>query len=346
MATTLNRKINHIFLLLEKLANNQELYAQNTQLQLELFGNNTELKDANKANERSLRRYLDDIHTLYQNIIVTEKKTKAFTDRKVTVYRIVARSDISAVLKFFLEEKNDLTWIIQMLHEQDPSLLHELESDTKIAIENELKEDENIFLFNSKPFEVLDSYEQKKIFSSLKQAVKNHEYRTIHYKYNETAALQDVKCLKMIYAQNNWYIAVETNENKLRLIRIQFVSHISYSQKSTYQKNILNKYQEYFANFENPMTLEGIKKETAIIKVLPSISRYFQEGMKPFFKSQTFIKAYEDESIEFSINYTQAIEILPFIKQWLPNMHLLAPSSLKDQLQKELELSLNALKQS
>ncbi len=344
MSTTINRKIHHIFLLLEKLANGQELYAQDISLQAELFGDNSDLKDANKANERSLRRYLDDIHTLYQKMIVTEKKAKEYADRKVTVYRIVKKGDVSNVLKFFLEEKNDLTWVIQMLHEQDPSLLQELESDTKAAIENEMKEDEDVFLFNSKPFEILDSHEQKKIFSSLKQAVKNHEYRTIHYEYKETPPLEDVKCLKMIYAQNNWYVAVETMENKLRLVRIQFISRVSYSQKSNYQKSVLTKYQNYFTNFENPMTLEGVKKETAIIKVLPSISRYFQDGMKPFFKSQTYIKTNEDKSIEFSINYTQPIEILPFIKQWLPNMQLLAPESLKTQLLKELIESMDTLK--
>ncbi len=344
MATTINKKINHIFLLLKKLADRQELYAQDELLQEELFGDNSsELKDYRKANERSLRRYLDDIHTLYSNMIVTEKKPKEFSDRKVTIYRITDKSDVSDVLKFFLEQKSDLTWVIQMLHEQDPSLIHELESSTKAAVVNELKDDEDIFLFSSKPFEILDSPEQKKIFSSLKQAVKNHEYRTIHYDHHNIPSMKNVKCLKMIYSQNNWYVAVDTEENKLRLVRIQFISRVTYSHKSNYQKSVVSKYQDYFSNFENPMTLAGVKQQKAVLKATSRIAKYFEKDMKPFLKSQKYIRTNDDNSVEFSINYTQTLEILPFIKQWLPEMQLLSPDSLKKRLRNELNLSIGLL---
>lgn len=344
MATTINKKINHIFLLLEKLANGQELYVQDEQLQEELFGNSSsDLKDPSKANERSLRRYLDDIHTLYNNMIVTEKKQKEFADRKVTIYRTTDKSDVSDVLKFFIEQKSDLTWVIQLLHEQDPALLQDLESSTKAAVENELKEDEDIFIFSSKPFEILDSQEQKSVFSSLKQSVKNHEYRTIHFVNPKATPMENVKCLKMIYSQNNWYIAVETEENKLQLIRIQFISRVAYSHKSNYQKSTLLKYQEYFANFENPMTLASTKQKKAVLKATSRIAKYFEKDMKPFFKSQEYIRTNEDNSVEFSVNYTQDLEILPFIKGWLPAMQLLSPDSLKKHLRNDLEYSIDLL---
>jgi predicted DNA-binding transcriptional regulator YafY len=343
MATTVNQKINHIFSLLEKLANGQELYPQDINLQEELFGDHKELKDAIKANERSLRRYLEEIHQLYGHIVLTEKKTKEFADRKVTIYRVSDKKDVSSVLKFFLEEKSDLTWVIQILHEQDPSLLHELEADTKKAIEDELKDDEDIFLFSTKPFEVLESQEQKKIFSNLKRAVKLHEYRNIFYYYNEDIVYENVKCLKMIYAQNNWYIGVETEEELFKLLRIHFIKEIKYSKKNTYQKSVLQKYQSYFQRFENAMSLATQEPNTAILKASPNIAIYFEEGMKPFFKSQKFIKKNLDGSIEFSVSYTQPLEILPFIKQWLPGMVLQAPNDLKVILNKELEESISKL---
>lgn len=275
-------------------------------------------------------------------MIVTEKKPQEFADRKVTIYRVTDKRDVSDVLKFFLEQKNDLTWVIQMLHEQDPSLLHELESDVKSTIEQELKEDEDIFLFKSKPFEILDELEEQKIFTSLKQAVKNHEYRNIYYKAG-TPPFLNVKCLKMIYSQNNWYLAGEIETGEFRLIRIQFVSHTTYSQKSTYQKSILSKYEEYFSSFQNPMTLANVSKKHAVLRAYPPINKYFMEGMKPFFRSQKFIKINPDLSVEFSIDYTQPLEILPFIKEWLPNMQLLEPSDLKLYLKNDLEKSLTFL---
>jgi predicted DNA-binding transcriptional regulator YafY len=343
MVTTVNQKINHIFSLLEKLANGQELYPQDTSLQEELFGDNRELKDAIKANERSLRRYLKEIHQLYGHIVLTEKKTKEFADKKITIYRVSDKKDVSSVLKFFLEQRSDLTYVIQMLHEQDPSLFHELEADIKKTIEDELKDDKDIFLFSAKPFEILESQEQKKIFSNLKRAVKLHEYRTVFYYYNENIVYKDVKCLKMIYSENNWYVGVETDEELFKLLRIHFIKEVKYSKKNTYQKSVLQKYQSYFQRFENAMSLATQEPKTATLKVSSSIAVYFEEGMKPFFKSQKFIKKNADGSIEFSVSYTQPLEILPFIKQWLPEMVLQAPNDLREILKKELKKSISKL---
>ncbi len=340
MSTTINKKINHIFILLEKLANGQELYVQDISLQEELFDVNKELKDAQKANERSLRRYLDDIYHLYQHLIVTEKKLKNFSDKKVTIYRLSDKKDISTVLKFFLEEKNDLTWIIQMLHERDPSLLQELEKDAKRDIENELKNDKNTFLFNSNPFEILNTGKQKKLFSDLKNAVKRHEYRNINYTYHSNIIYKNAKCLKIIYTQNNWYIGIETDEETFKLLRINFINSIKYSKKNNYNKSISNKYLEYFIRFENAMSLPNKESIKAILIASPTIAIYFDENIKKFYKSQKFIKKYDDGSIEFSINYTQPLEILPFIKQWLPGIKLVSPSSLKEILIDELTCSI------
>ena len=341
MATTINDKVNHIFTLLTKLANEEELYVQDTALQEELFGQDESLKDAQKANERKLRRYLEDIEKLYGHILVLEKKQKDLSDRKVNVYRVANKKDISHVLKFFMQQSSDLRWILQMLHEQDASLLHELEADTRKSIENEMSKDADIFLFNSQPFELLESDHLKKIFAILKCAVKEHEYRTISYEYKNSEVLQEAKCLKLIYTQNNWYLAVETSEAKFRLLRLHFIKEIGYAKKSNFQKSVLDKYSDYFARFENAMSLFTQEVQVAHLKVAPFIAIYFQEGMKPFFKSQKHIKTYEDGSIEFSVNFTQPLEILPFVKQWLPGMQILSPDSLKKTLVYELQSAIN-----
>ena len=344
MSTTINKKINHIFLLLKKLANGQELYAQDTLLHEELFGINESLKDAQKANERSLRRYLEDIYTLYQHIIITEKKTKEFSNKKVKIYKLSSKQDISIILKFFLEEKNDLAWIVQMLHDSDPSILKKLEKDVKKDIEKELKNDSNIFLFNSSPFEIFDTDSQKKDFTTLKNAVKNHEYRDIDYTYHKNILYKNAKCLKMIYTQNNWYVGIETEEEVFRLLRINFINSIKYSDsKNSYNKSIVTKYMKYFQRFENAMTLSTKEPTEVRLIVSSKISIYFEENMKKFYKSQKFIKKHEDGSIEFSILHTQPLEVLPFIKQWLPGMELVSPSYLKDILIEELKESLDKI---
>jgi len=338
MGTTINMKIKHIFTLMEKLAEGAELYAGDTVLQELLFE-----ESGNERNERALRRYLEDIHTLYGEMIVTEKKPKEYQERKVTVYRVAGKRDVSDVLKFFLEKGNDLTWVIQMLQEEDPSILRGMESDAVRSIENELEEDRDIFLFRSRPFEVFESDRQRKIFSHLKTAVKNHEYRTIYRKGAGLAPVKNAKCLKLIYSENNWYVAVETEDGKLRLIRIAFVEKVEYAEKATYQKSVLSKYAEYFLDFQNPMTLAGKKKQTARFRAHGDIAKYFREEMKPYFRSQKYIGTNKDGSIDFSVDYTQPLEILPFAKRWLPQLEICAPESLRAAVKKELEESLKRL---
>jgi predicted DNA-binding transcriptional regulator YafY len=64
--------------------------------------------------------------------------------------------------------------------------------------------------------------------------------------------------------------------------------------------------------------------------------------MKKFFPSQQFIKK-ENDSVIFSVEYTQPLEILPFIKKWMPNLVILEPTELKEELKNEIQKMLNIL---
>jgi len=67
--------------------------------------------------------------------------------------------------------------------------------------------------------------------------------------------------------------------------------------------------------------------------------------MKRFFISQQFIQQYEDGSVEFRVDYTQDLEILPFVKRWLPDIVVLEPSELKRALVEDLQAALGAHKE-
>lgn len=331
--TTTEKKIFHIFTLMQKLHAGEELYPQNERLLAEL-----------DVNERTLRRYLDDICQLYRHLLIIEKKQKYLGGKKLSIYRVVDReADISTTLRFFLEESNELGWILSLIHENDPSALTKLNEKDKETIEKNIIQDKDIFLFKSNPFENLQDKEESKFFAQLKIAVKNHEYRTITYLYDSTEILENVKCLKLIFANNNWYLAVETQADKLRLLRITFIKQIAYASKSNYQTHILAKYRHYFETMQNAMSLHGVVIHTAVLKASPAIQRYFKKEMKPFLISQKFIEVCNDGSIVFSIDYTQALEVLPFIKQWLPDIEILEPKELKEELKIHLKKALTLL---
>jgi len=329
--TTINKKINHIYLLLEKLSKGEEIYPQNSRLHEELG-----------IDERTLRRYLKDIEELYGHIVTTQKAAREVSGRKVTIYRILdKKKDVSKVIKFFLDKSDDLSWLLQLAHENDPSLLMDYRQNIKTSLEKIIKKDADIFLFIGSPFENMKNEKFKRIFSQLKSAVKNHEYRNIVYNYNKKENLKDVKCLKIVYMNNNWYIAIETSDEEFRFLRLSFIETIKYcSSKISFQKSSIDKYRTFFTLIQNAMTINKPAQE-ARLRASEKVAIYFKENMKPFFPSQKFLCKNSDGSIDFSINFTHFIEILPFIKSWQPDICILSPLNLQNELKKDLQKSLN-----
>ncbi len=84
------------------------------------------------------------------------------------------------------------------------------------------------------------------------------------------------------------------------------------------------------------MTLYGVEKKIATIKASPAIAKYFDEGMKKFLPSQTFQSKEADGSVIFTLEYTQELEILPFIQKWLPALVIMEPQALKEAYRQKL----------
>ena len=72
-----------------------------------------------------------------------------------------------------------------------------------------------------------------------------------------------------------------------------------------------------------------------MIRALPETAYYFDEGMKKFLSSQTFVEKLDDGSVIFTLSYTQPLEVLPFIQRWLPYL-ILEDGEVKDALVKNI----------
>lgn len=323
--TSVKKKVQKLYDLMARLAAGEEIYPQNARVQAEL-----------EVDGRTLRRYLEEIHDAYGQIVTIEKKRVEHGGRKVTLYRVVDRErDVSEVFRFFLESGDDLGWLLQLVHENDPRLLREYSKEAKARLSEVLKEEERIFRFVGTPFENLDDPRLKEIFLKLRIAVKNHEYRNIDYHYRANERIINAKCLKLLHANQNWYVAIETAERKLRILRLAFIRNVKYSKKTNYQPKTVKKYAPYFNRIQNAMTLDR-PFVTARLLALPKVALYFEEGMKSFFPSQRFVKKRVDGSVEFVVSYTQPMEILPFVKRWQPDLRILEPRELREMLVEDL----------
>lgn len=281
------------------------------------------------CSNKTLERYLKELQSDYPQI-----ETKVI-DKK-TYYHLSTK--VSTLIHKYLTTSDDMTWLIQIINDADKNLLAELEDETKERLENILSSEKDIFLYQNSPFEVFETPKGQQIFRALKSAVQSNEYRDIFYSYNNPTLLKELKCLKLIFMENNWYVAVATQEKQLLFLRISFIEKIEYSsKKSTYQPTQINQYIDFFKHFQNSMSLYGVERQEAHILASPKVAKYFQPYMKRHLNSQKFIERYADGSIEFTLEYTQAIEILPFIKKWLPDLKILSPKSLEDDLRKDLE---------
>jgi hypothetical protein len=240
---TRTEKLNHLGQLLmdgKRIAHNDKILID----KLEQGSKSTQ--EASK--QKAFKRLLEKLQELYPQIRKEDVKSK---EGVVTYYYLETK--VSAIIHEYLSTSDDMSWLIQMMSNGKKTLFAELEVDTKERLSNVLSSEKDIFLYQNSPFEVFETEEGKQILRALKSAVKNNEYRDIHYNYNNQKILKDVKCLKLIFMENNWYVAIarkveiekdliKVKEERLFFLRISFIEKIEYSTKSSYQPSQLNKY--------------------------------------------------------------------------------------------------------
>ena len=268
---------------------------------------------------KQMGRLLDEIANeldTIENIKIGRKKA----------YKLIQPMDLFVET---FKNSNDISWIFNMAHEGDPEVFKELEQFTKNT--------KHVFQFKNTPFEDTASLEEKEIFKTLKRAVKNREYVKIFFKGNET--FQDnLKCLKLIFMEGNWYLAYVNTQDILRFGRISFIEKVEYASKvESFQPTSVRKQIDFLKNIQNAMTLYGKPKKIARLKASSFAAKYFYEGMKPFLSSQKFEKILDDGSVIFTVEYTQSMEVLPFIQSWLPNISILEPKELREKYIKRLK---------
>jgi predicted DNA-binding transcriptional regulator YafY len=283
-------------------------------------------------NVRNLRRYLDDIEENYPHI------TKIVEDGS-QCYRLESSSKIFLA---FLNNREEISWLLQLIYESDKNLLDDLAKETHSRLEKISKKEKDLFLFQGLPFNELNNRRSRDIFNMLKLAIRNGEYRDIHYHYNTPTVIKDAQCLKLLFIDSNWYVAIASQERGFLLLRMAFINYVEYSKKECYQPKQVLKYKDYLKNIQNPMTLYGVEKRVGHFLALPKVAKYFKKGMKNYLTTQTFIEERADGSVEFTLEYTQPLEVLPFIKRWLPHIHVLSPSELQEVMIEDLHTYLNA----
>jgi predicted DNA-binding transcriptional regulator YafY len=308
-----DKKINSIFKLMEILVEKKEIKA-----------NDKEIADLLGYSTKTLSRHLNDLATMDSNIIKVKKG-------KNSVYELI---DTSYVFEKIMQNTNDFSWFFDLVDRWDDAIFKDMNYEIS-------KKEREVFLYKNSPFEELQSDGQKDIFRILKKVIIEKKYLDIHYTYDEERTHEQAVPLKLIFMEQNWYLAIIDQTKGFRFLRIFFISKLNNVSNKSYIKDIQKKelkaYHHFLNNFQNPMSKYNKTTQTAHILASPKVAKYFKPHMKQHFLSEKFVETHKDGSIEFSVKYTQSIEILPFVKRWLPDLKLLSPQSLVDELRVDLK---------
>lgn len=262
---------------------------------------------------KQLGRLLDDLESEFDAIIKLEGKKRA-------TYKLIKPVDLFVET---FEHTDNIDWFFHLAHDADPEIFKSLEGYTN--------KNKHVYKFLNKPFEDIEELKSNGILKKLEAAVKLGEYRKI--KFAGLDAIDNLRCLKLLFIDNNWYIATSGEDEKVWLSRVSFIEDVSYATNSNkFQKSSVKKQMEFIdKHIQNSLTRYDLPVQIATIKATADKAKYFEKGMKKFLSSQKFQEKLEDGSIIFTLEYTQSLEILPFIQKWLPHLVVLEPQELKDE---------------
>jgi predicted DNA-binding transcriptional regulator YafY len=284
------------------------------------------------GHERTVKRYFIELSE-YQNIVkIGIEKKAGEKGRQKECYKLVSASDI--LLEFF-KKSDDIEHFIHWSNSLDPEIFQDLEENSQKALHNILNSNDEVFYFKNAEFEEIKNRE---IFKKIKIAIQNRNLINFqHYYRGQDIEVFEAKPIRILFNENNWYLLFVENEN-LQFSRINFINSLEIVEKR-FLKSEIEKFEKLIPKIQNPMTLFNQKPKVAKIRALSGISKYFGENSKKFLRSQKFLKENRDGSVDFEISYTQPLEVLPFIKKWLPNLQILESpeAELQKALQKDLK---------
>jgi len=207
--------------------------------------------------------------------------------------------------------------MLRLFEESEPTLLKKLKREAR-----------SIYYIKDDPIEEIHN---KEIWQTLKKAVKEKRYLSLAYEKEKLKAYNSVKPIKIVFAQNNWYLAaINTEEEHAFEFTFFRVSHIIAAKidAKTFHEDV--EALAHLKNLQSMFELYQTKQYKVLLLAKAEIAPYFRN--KKYLKSQTIEEIREDGSLVLSFRINNHMEIIPIIKRWLPHLIVLEPSELKKEI--------------
>lgn len=182
-------------------------------------------------------------------------------------------------------------------------------------------------LYLKSSIEKIDDFKEEIIL--IKNAVES-KY-VIHCTYNDKNRV--VWPLQILNLEGFWYLIVQDkNDDKIKTFHLNSIKNIDIQESNFHYDS------SKIDLFENAITAY-FKPECQTINVqlylTPTVARFFTR--KPLNKTQRVLKEYEDGSIDIELIITDFMEIIPTIQSYIPNIGIISPEELKEEIKSNIE---------
>ena len=236
-----------------------------------------------------------------------------------------------------------MSLMVQMFNLANKSDLFDnfdLDDNDKKILESKIKDSKKCYEFKNKPFENFKS--DSVLLKKLESKIKHQKYINIQYDINGIINKFEVKPYKIVFINENFYLACEIESEKLEfaMYRVSKIKSIEDTPK-TFHKNI--EIEDFINDMQTPFSFyrRDYKKHliTVVLEVDKSKVFYFEN--KSYLKSQEKLETLENGNILVKYRVSQEMEIEELIKRWIPFVKVIEPISLKEKIESDLRGYLN-----
>jgi len=211
----------------------------------------------------------------------------------------------------------------------------EINSSDKSIIERKIKESKNTYLFKTKPFE--NKSGDFELFKKLENAIYHRKQIIIDYKAKDTVEQIEAKPYKIIFMNENFYLACEVNhpDYQFSLFRISKILNAGFTKKTFHQNreitDFIKKMQTPFSRYTPDFKHHLIE---VIVEVNSKKAGHFKA--KKHLPSQKIMEEKENGNLVLAFTVTQEREVEELVKRWLPHMKVISPLSLAENINRDL----------
>jgi predicted DNA-binding transcriptional regulator YafY len=167
----------------------------------------------------------------------------------------------------------------------------------------------------------------------LEGAIRNKQQIGCLYNFGNYAKTIDLKPLKIANYEGFWYlIALDARNDTLKKYYLKNISQI-HIKKETFQTDTA--LDELLENSLSVWFEQGVEPYRVTLELSTTIAKYFQR--KPLSKTQRIEEVREDGSLVISVEITHEMEIVPFVKYWIPHIHVLEPGFIIERIETDLK---------